>query len=245
MNNIKPTLHHALPLTLWHKNKAYKIGFCISNKDFSLLEIEQDTFLYQNEKDYYATLRFPKRQQSYLIGRYCAKQAIRYCLNEININQFNIKNGIFQQPVVQGAENVQVSISHAEDFGVAIAFSETCPMGIDIEVVSKHTEILAHLTMKEQQLANKLFISEDAQLILLWSIKEALSKTIKCGLMIPFELLEILSITQQENRMFSYFKNFHQYQALSFFVANKVCSIVYPKDALLDFDVKVIQDPWQ
>lgn len=247
MNNRKSTLDYALSTTLRYSNKTYKVGFCISNKNITVLKTEQNKFLHPKEKEHYTTLRFPKRQQSYLIGRYCAKQAIGHYLSAPHVNQFNIENGIFQHPVVQctSAQNIQISISHAGDFGAAIAFSESCPMGIDIEIIGKNTEILSYLTSEEQQLVNKLPISEDIQFILLWSIKEALSKVLKCGLMVPFELLEILSITQQENSMISYFKNFHQYQAFSFLFADKVCSIVYPKNSLLDLDVKAIQDFWQ
>ncbi len=71
-------------------------------------------------------------------------------------------------------------------------------MAIDIETINsdKDDTILTQLTDNEQKLAASLLSSPSLQL--LWTIKESLSKVLKCGLTVPFELLEVESITQQE-----------------------------------------------
>jgi 4'-phosphopantetheinyl transferase len=76
---------------------------------------------------------------------------------------------------------------------------------------------------------------------LLWTAKEALSKVLRCGFMIPFELLEIEMFEPNNDFAISYFKNFHQYQALSFPLANTLCSLVYPKKTELSLNTIHIQ----
>jgi len=206
---------------------------------------EQHIFLHQKEQDYFSGLRYSKRQYSYLLGRYCAKHAIAIYTNNPTLKATNITNGVFQQPIVYHPfeRNVQVSISHTESIGAAIAFPEAYPMGIDVETVcpSKIQTIEAELSAAEQKLITMCSYPTAVKLTLLWTLKEALSKVLKCGFMVPLELLEIKNIIQQESCVLSSFKNFHQYQGLSFFRSGFVFTIVYPKNTALDLDTKALK----
>ncbi len=134
--------------------------------------------------------------------------------------------------------NLQVSISHTNELGAAIAFPEVVPMGIDTELICDTNEeaLEVQMTPKELNLPN-VFPNANPQLTLLWTVKEALSKVLRCGLLIPFELLEVKSISKLDNFFECQFVNFSQYKAHSFFMANNIiCSLVYPSEATLAFD---------
>ncbi|WP_052046107.1 4'-phosphopantetheinyl transferase family protein [Candidatus Paracaedibacter symbiosus] len=243
-NNLSlPT--YTFPLILQSQNCVLRGGLCLSQINVQQLIATHRDFLHPKEQDYLATLLYPKRQYSYLLGRYCAKQAISAYKNLNNSTQVLIETGVFHQPIVSylSHDNIQVSISHTDILGAALAFPEAHPMGIDVEAIcpSKVATIKTQLSPNEQQLAFLFSDNKAVQLTFLWTVKEALSKVLKCGLMVPFELLEVEKIKYQENFAISYFKNFKQYKALSFFLDTAVCSLVYPQKTYLALDIRAIQ----
>lgn len=239
---------YAVPLLVMHEHKNLQVGLCVSIIDFGILNLNCEQFLHPNEINYFSKLNFPKRQFSYLLGRFCAKQAIAYLTGDANLTNIFIDNGVFHQPIVkhQTYSNIQVSLSHTHQFGAAIAFPEEIPMAIDIEEIcaKNRSTIQSQLTQRERQMLSSLHSQKDngiEHLTLMWTIKEALSKVLKCGLMINFELLEIDSIEQDQDFIYSTFGSFHQYEAVSFQIQNSYCSIVYPKKTIINIDLKKIR----
>ena len=240
-NPLIPT--YCNPLELLYKDKILRGGFCLSPLSFQDLYRAHYTFLHSKELAYFESLTYPKRQYSYLLGRYCAKNAIAAYINLHPFTEILIESGVFYYPVVTSSResNLQVSISHTDNLGAALAFSEAYPMAIDIEKVcsSKIEIIKSQLSSAEKKLP---FSGDEAsQLTLLWTLKEALSKVLKCGLTVPFEILEVESIEEKENFVTSSFKNFKQYQALSFLVDTTLCSLVYPIKTQLILDINTLQ----
>lgn len=217
-------------------------GFCLSSASFEYLNSASELFLHPKEKAYLKKLVHSRRQKSFLLGRYCSKQAVACDINHKVLTDTLIENGIFQQPVVYHPyhSNIQVSISHTDLLEAALSFPETHPMAIDIETMcaTKMTVMQTQMTSDERNLSSAFSENEIALTTLLWTAKEALSKVLKCGCMIPFELLEIETLNDSNHFIMSYFKNFHQYQSLSFMVADTFCSIVYPKKTELKIDLE-------
>lgn len=228
----------------WDKKNSGS-GLCFSTKSLEELNSIQDFYLHVSERDYFKNLIYPRKRYSYLMGRFCAKQAISAYLNRDNCTFMFIENGIFQQPVVHNPlkQNLQVSISHTDTMGAALAFSESCPMGIDIEVASeiKLEAMLTQITKAEHRLSSSLFESEVIAMTNIWTVKEALSKVLKCGLMISYEMLEIAAFRQNDQYIHSSFKHLYQYEAVSFSLNNTICSIVYPKNCDFNLDISNIQ----
>ncbi len=226
---------------LYCEDRIIEGGLCLSSASFENLNFESDLFLHPKERAYLKSLTHSKRQKSFLLGRYCAKQAVASYINHEAFTHTLIENGIFQQPVVYHPHhsNIQVSISHTDLFGAALAFPETHPMAIDIETVCviKIATMQTQLVGAEQKFSSSFSGTEIELVTLLWTAKEALSKVLKCGCMIPFELLEVETLLNFDHFTLSYFKNLYQYQALSFPVGNTFCSIVYPKKTELKLDL--------
>jgi phosphopantetheinyl transferase len=202
-------------------------------------------YLHAQERAYYNTLKFEKRIRSYLMGRFVAKQAVAALTGEDNLSGIFIQSGIFTQPIVASNQrNIQVSITHCDDFGAALAFPEAHPLGIDLEKIhGKNREALERqVTGLEKERINSLPVSYNTGLTFLWTAKEALSKVLKTGLMTPFEVFEISKIETYDNYLISYYKNFAQYKAVSFTIGNNyVCSMVHPLKTKLDLDIEALR----
>ncbi len=220
-------------ILLYRKDNDFRAGFCIINKSLSDLT-KESWMLHPDEIFYYQTLKYDKRKTSYLLGRIAAKISVSEFIHEdINIKSFSIKSGVFQFPVVKHIidYNVQVSISHCDNIGVALAFSEEHPMGIDIErICEDKIDVMKSVIGK-----NEFKLIEHAKLdlavasCLVWSVKESLSKVLKTGLTIDFNVLKINSLQKIGSIYLSTFAHFYQYKSISFKIDKYICSIVLPK----------------
>ena len=207
-------------------------------------QMAQD-ILHHEEMAYFQTLKFEKRRNSYLIGRYAAKQALAAFSKEKDLGKIIIQWGILNQPIVSYLynNNIQVSITHCNEIGAAVAFPETHPMGIDIEKVNSDSRNVLEnqITQREKELIRNSSCSYDRMLTVFWTVKEALSKTLKTGLTTPLSIFELSRIELNHDHAISFFENFGQYKAISFNLSSFVCSLVYPKNAEIEIDIEAIQ----
>lgn len=213
-------------------------GFSIINQPLESI-YEHYNLLHTDEKAYADTLKFDRRKHSYLLGRTSAKLALQQLIKEQSADSIFIDYGVFQFPVVKYVQNLnlQASISHCDNIGLALIYPEEHPLGIDIEKVEpKIIETLdRQLTDKEKELLTKKNLFTDSGHTLLWTAKEALSKIFRTGLMMEFKTLEIDAITLQDGIYESTYTNCGQYKAFSCILDDYVCSIVLPKNTTVNF----------
>lgn len=238
-------------LKLLRINYQSSAELCFTIATLTQLQKHMLEVLHSEELDYWSSLAFAKRQQSYLLGRYAAKQAISRQDGNMPYPSILIKPGIFDYPIAyypSTNHKVQITISHCENLGVALAFSEDHPMGIDLEAIKtgNKTTIAGQLTDHEQKLINSCTdpaseLNPDILYTIFWTVKEALSKVLRTGMMTPFTIYAIKNIVAQDNYWISEFENFAQYQAMSFILGQQICSIVYPKQTELTINLSGIQ----
>lgn len=231
--------------TLRREREVFMAHFCFCQFS-SLPEFEDiERFLHPDEIEYFKTLKYPKRQKSYLLGRYCAKNAVSSYTLEKNLTRILLKDGVFGQPLVCYANqpNIQISITHCENFGAAIAFPELHPLSIDIEKIrpEKKEVIESKLTEDEKKMVNELSCYDSAFLTIFWSAKEALSKILKCGLMTPFHIFELKRFEKRADYIIGFYKNFSQYKSISFEVSSYICTLTCPKKTEIDLDLEAIR----
>lgn len=206
-------------------------------------------YLHPEEMKYYESLKFEKRMRSFLIGRYAAKRAVSALTGETDLSKILVQAGIFTQPIITLPEhpNIQVSISHCDHLGAALAFPEAHPLGIDLERIhlDKNEVLEKQMTPAEIELVKTQPDLYETMLTLLWTAKEALSKVIKTGLMTPMKIYEINRIEHYGNYYLSYYKNFGQYKTISFKIGNNICAIVHPLKTKLDVDITAIQSDFK
>ena len=189
--------------------------------------------LHSEEEAVYNSYQHKRRKESYLLGRLSAKEAV---LSLTNINQPKsiwIDTGVFQFPIVKcpSLSNVQVSISHCDTIGFSIAYPEAHPMGIDVERIQtdRMALILSQLTDNEKLLLTQQNKNNITSCTALFSIKEALSKIIRTGMMLDFKFLEVDTFSQNKKVVECTFTHFGQYRAFAYSIGNYVFSLVLPK----------------
>jgi 4'-phosphopantetheinyl transferase len=196
-----------------------------------------------SELEYFRRLKSGQRQTQYFLGRLVGKEAISLYLNEKNKQSMEISSGVFQQPFVRycAFDTPALTLSHSSDFAIAIAYEPGHIMGVDVEQIDlAKTEIFkGSLTDHERSLAARALVGPGLVCNVLWTIKEALSKAIKCGMTIPLEILEVEQLERQSDGSFlSHFKHFGQYKAYSWLLPGFVLSITLPKKTELQLDTR-------
>lgn len=220
----------------------------VSLKDYLLAVKKISQILHPGEMAYFNTLKYERRQKSYLMGRYACKKVLISYFNEPNLAAIEIVQGIFGQPAVRylTREMPGISLSHDNSFAVAIAFPDTHPMAIDIETADegKVEVIKSQLTDAEAEFAKSGILPEYLLCTLFWTAKEALSKLIKCGLTIRFTFLEAEIVKNDccTKGFHITFKNFPQYQACAWTLGNTVLTIVYPIRCEINLKYEDIED---
>jgi 4'-phosphopantetheinyl transferase EntD len=211
--------------------------FCISRCSPERVESARQQFLAESEEAIWRSFHFQRRQRSYLLGRYCAKEAVAVQASISELKGFEIGSGVFQQPIVRGlgTAGIQVSISHSETWGAALAFDEAHPMGLDMEQVhpERSDTIRTQLTPCEIEVVTASPLRVDAALTLVWSVKEALSKTLKTGLTTPLQVFEVANCSWEAGALSCEFPSFGQYRAVGLLVAEFAIGLVFPRRSQL------------
>lgn len=147
-----------------------------------------------------------------------------------------ILEGVFGQPVVAGdvaqAIPPRIGIAHSRGCAVALACSPLHPMGIDVETVDEAgaRAVRSQATAGEHALLDGMWLAEAEACTLLWTVKEALAKTLTTGLMCPLWLYDVESIERENDFVVATYSNFPQYRALAFTLSPNVrCAIALPK----------------
>lgn len=208
-------------------------GFVFA-RDYPAILDQSSAFLAPAEAAYFAGLRYLRRQQSFLLGRYAAKLAMQILLKEANPKSIEIGRGVFEQPVISylSARAPGVTISHCGEIAVALAFPSGHPMGVDIEQIDPErlVTIRSQMSQTEQAWARSAGADELALSTLIWTAKEALSKALLCGLMSPIEIFNLAEFYPLGNRAWGgLFQNFGQYRFIGWISRTVAMSVVLPK----------------
>jgi len=226
-------------LSLTCNNISEKAVLCGCRFDEDINFDEVSAVLGPEEKEYFNSLKFSRRKTSFLLGRHSAKKALAAYYGEQELQRIVIKPGVFNHPVVlyPNRDSIQVTITHCDFLGAAIAYPETFPMGIDIEKTDtgKVPVMEQQATEREKEKLSFLPLSYENGLTFLWTAKEALSKIMKTGLTAPFHLYELENMAVDAGGQISgYFTNFPQYKAIAFSFGVYIFTVAYPKNAELN-----------
>ncbi|QEM02509.1 4'-phosphopantetheinyl transferase superfamily protein [Mucilaginibacter rubeus] len=214
--------------------QSFYASFCLVKESFYNIE-NKTCLLHKEEIAYYQSLKASRRKHSYLLGRIAAKNALIDLLGTGKCEDIYIGTGVFQYPVIYYdlANNVQVSISHCNDFGIAMVYPENHPLGVDIEKIN-----LPDLDAMKTQISDReLVFFGDLELSLLqgctilWTVKESLSKILKVGMTNGLHLFEVDEVKKEKGFYISTFRSFYQYKAISFIAGDYACSIAAPKNS--------------
>ncbi|MEI7731464.1 MAG: 4'-phosphopantetheinyl transferase superfamily protein [Verrucomicrobiota bacterium] len=194
-----------------------------------------EAFLNEDELRQVQSFRFAPPRENFLLGRLAAKLALGALLKEPDWRQIQITKGVLGQPLVAYARphGAEVSLSHSEGVAIAVAFPREHPLAVDLETVdvgrADTIKKVMPFSAAETHWLQSRAANEPTALVLLWTIKEALGKVLKCGITCPLELLAADQIKPIGDALWeSHYRNFQQYKCLSWQQNNQVISLVLP-----------------
>jgi len=227
-------------INTYYKNKKYPIILGISSIDHNSLFKERKEFLHHSELEFFDQIKYEHKRKNFLQSRHLAKSILSKYLKEANLSKIAIFHGVFNQPLIDYPTNKipTISISHTQTLAACIVSPSIFPIGIDIEKITENSKenITSQTTLHEKR---NLKYKEDDNIFYtrIWTVKEALSKVLKTGIMSPFKIFEIKDIIYTKNYTISKFSNFNQYHAISYHYEQNILSYIIPSNSnLLDFD---------
>ena len=219
------------------------LGVC-SQAEAEQLGQALETVLGPAELAHFRQLQFPLRRGSYLLGRIALKRALGALLPEPRLERLEILSGVFGQPLVRAAAPAAAEISLAHSHGVALgaACAAGHPVGIDLELIEPaRVDVFTRVfTPEEFTLLAGAGVPQPPAGFVLWTVKEALSKVLRCGLTVPFEVLRAKSIVPGSagpagTQWLVEFENFWQYKAHAWIVGAYALAVVIPRKTDLGF----------
>lgn len=210
----------------------------VPSSAYAALRARSQGWLHPSERAAWASLTAEPRRMSYLLGRYAAKRAAAQYLGTDALAEVEVANGVFQQPVLRfPARDVpHVTLCHTDRRALAVAHSPDHILGIDAEPLdpARASVLRPILSDAEQAPLAAMGFPEVERLFLLWTAREALSKALRCGLTVPWELLETAAATAVgPGEVRCTFARFPQYQARCAVVPGHALALVLPRDTHL------------
>lgn len=179
------------------------------------------TLLHTNETDLYNGYSFVKRRSEYLTGRICAKLAIQGYLSDLNRTQTALKAAELRAIEIansktgrpsplfhdgSGTVDLDISISHSGDYGLALVTRQKC--GIDIQLQQESLLRVREKYCSENEyrlLESRLdTINPLHRLGLLWASKEAAKKALSVRRMPGFNELTLIRMKENQKDSFTF-----------------------------------------
>lgn len=154
-------------------------------------------FLSDVERQHFTTLRMPKRQRDWLVGRWTAKRLIQSYVEQnlgftASLHSISIHNAADGAPFVRVAtaehravESLGLTISHSAGHGFcAISSAPIIAVGADIEFIERRSPhfVADYFTDSEEDQLPQSGNARDAAVTTIWSAKEAVLKALRLGL---------------------------------------------------------------
>lgn len=221
---------------LKYEHTSCELVICLCQLEEYDTEADYSFLLNTWEREYYSKLHYERKRKSYILGRYAAKTAVKTALNIESLTEIEIRNGIFDQPLIRCDKNEDliVSISHSDNTGIAVVFPDSLSVGIDIEKINPDKYQLLENMMKgsERNCLGPESVNIKT-LTMLWAVKEALSKCIKTGLTLSMDFFETKNHLQADGYFKGEFVHFIQYQYLAVEINDHIAALVYPVKSVL------------
>ena len=224
------------PLSLRQGGNEQRAYFALAgDAELQAVPARPESILSASELAHFGGLRFPLKQQGFLLGRLAAKRALGAFLGEPDMRRIDIRAGVFGQPLVRHplADGAEVSVSHSHGFAVALAYPVELPMGVDLEIVSVAASgtILGELQLSaaERTWLATSGVGETTACGILWTAREALGKSMKIGLNCPLGTLALERLESAGDAAWmGRYANFPHSRCLSQEIDGRVLSIAMP-----------------
>jgi phosphopantetheinyl transferase (holo-ACP synthase) len=160
------------------------------------------------EQEYFQRFKYMKRKKEWLGGRLAVKAALLICFSAPDqaLTSFTILPNKHGRPLIEEVPaclsfletKPNISLSHNDDFAVALAHSQGI-CGLDLQEISTKLAGLTSYFAQDaelQLLAEQAGCDEDTRLTMLWTVKEALKKALLHDQSVIFSETELHELTR-------------------------------------------------
>lgn len=158
------------------------------------------------------------------------QEAMKFiALKFLSLDSSKLVHGVLGAPVLHGICDLGTTLSHTQNYCAMMLFPSLFLVGIDIEEysVGKIGMFKCQLTDYEKILISK---NDERISVLIWTLKESLSKALKIGLGIDFKFLEVSKIVDNGSYYTCTFQNFPQFIGYGFVNDESAFSFVITKN---------------
>lgn len=238
---------HAYEISVIRERASVSTWLAFSFFQPEILAARPPVYLTAAEAQVWRRYVHARRRASFVMGRHAAKRALiaHWGRDAADMDGIGIGSGVFSQPIIQDTKGMTAELSLAHTDGVAAALVSRLghPVGIDLErVAPERAEVIrsGSVAGDEWKGLDAVRMDDTAKLFGVWTIKEALSKILRCGLMIPFEVLEVVEVvasgSDRTGSMECLFKNFPQYRGKVWVTGEMAMAMVLPKQSRMNFE---------
>ena len=170
-------------------------------------------WLHASEREVCATFKFSKRKNDWLLGRWTAKNVVKFYLKDdlskLDLDEIQVISAEDGAPEVYSNAKklpVCISISHSNCFGFCAASDPGYTLGCDLEKVEDRSPLFVedYFTQKEKNQVSKLeTLHQSLGINLIWSAKESALKALRSGLRIDTRKVEVEFSAQREELTWS------------------------------------------
>ncbi len=219
------------------KNDSYSNAILVGCRHDDLPSPDEIKFLTESETRQYNGYEFKKRKDDFLLGRFGAKVALSRFTGISDVLKFEIRSGIFNQPVVRSSsiEPLFLSLSHSNGQSFALVCDLVNPICIDCESIVEIAinTIVATLGPLEKELTSSFSDRLDSAVlpIVIWTLRESLGKALNCGLSVKNGVLEVAKLSSfSDSILKSEYLNFSHYRGISLTNKSMILSLSVPRD---------------
>lgn len=208
-------------MDLLDKLSLVKNSACLAAVFFNNEDTPDPNVLSSKELEIFSKISSQKRQIEFIAGRKACKKALSNFINTETFSSNKNYRGFRSysdisilpsntgSPVITFPELSKLNVSISHSHGIAIAAVSKNPIGIDIEKINpKKISALKHM--------NPDIETQDPTLLtVFWTLKEALSKALKTGIVKDFEFYNTKNYQCSNQIHRCEFENFPEYSGIA------------------------------
>jgi phosphopantetheinyl transferase (holo-ACP synthase) len=149
-----------------------------------------------------------------------AKKALIELDSSLKLSEISIVNERSGYPAIENS-NYCVSITHTNEIAASLVFPKEFSLGIDIEDIKRSENIKRIITESVPNTPEFLTAA--------WTLKESLSKALKCGFSKPTNVFELSALTKEDNFFVCLYKQHSDFQGIAVVHGPYLLAITYPK----------------
>ncbi|MDR0678235.1 MAG: 4'-phosphopantetheinyl transferase superfamily protein [Holosporaceae bacterium] len=209
-------------INFFSHEKETKCALSIANtSDFCLENLYAE--LSNDELKKLHSVGIEKRKKQYCLGRITTKKALGSFVEDLAFEKINVVNEKSGCPIIENSD-YSTSITHTDKIVASLVFENKFSFGIDIEEIKREKiEALSSVICNREPIPH-----DPERLTVAWTLKETLSKALKCGFYMAFENFELSEFSENDQIFICSYLKYPEFKGIAFIHENNSYAVTYP-----------------